>query len=291
MKMFKWLGIIVLCLVLLGTFAFFAVKTQSNSRIDKIWEVDVTMIDINGDSAALINGKHQAAIRGCTECHGQNLGGKVFLEDEDLGTIYASNITSGKGGLSNYTDEDYLRAIRHGIDQEGKSLFIMPAEEYYFIDNNDMGDLIGYLKSVPPVDNELPEHDLYFLAHALNTAGELRLLVAEMVDHEAPLIESAPEKLPTAEYGEYLAITCVACHQKSFIGGKIAGMPPDWPEASNLTKTGVLPNYDAIKFAQALRTGIKPDGNKIDPMFMPWPAFGQMDDVEMEALFNYLQTL
>lgn len=291
MKILKWLGIVFLGLILIAAFAFFAIRSQSISRIDKIWEVDVTIIEVNDDSAALVNGKHQAAIRGCTECHGQNLAGKVFLEDDGLGTIYATNITSGKGGLVNYTDEDYLRSIRHGIDQEGKSLFIMPSEEYYFMDNKDMGDLIGYLKSVPPIDNELPEHSLGFMAHALNTAGELRLLIAEMVDHDAPLIESAPEKMPSAEYGEYLAITCVACHQKSFKGGKIAGLPPDWPEASDLTNTGTLGNYDVAQFAKTMRTGIKPDGSKIDPMYMPWPAVGQMDDIELEALYVYLQTL
>jgi hypothetical protein len=39
-----------------------------------------------------------------------------------------------------------------------------------------------------------------------------------------------------------------------------------------------------------MRYGRRPNGVNIDP-FMPWQTFKQMSDVELEALWLYLQTL
>ena len=55
-------------------------------------------------------------------------------------------------------------------------------------------------------------------------------------------------------------------------------------------KTG-LAGFTLDDFKQVVRTGKrKQDGRKLADM-MPIEAFGQFDDVEMQALFSYLQSL
>ena len=64
------------------------------------------------------------------------------------------------------------------------------------------------------------------------------------------------------------------------------------PVPLNLTpdETGLL-GFSLDDFKQVLKTGKrKKDGRKLDPM-MPVESFGQFDDVEMQALFSYLQSL
>jgi mono/diheme cytochrome c family protein len=63
---------------------------------------------------------------------------------------------------------------------------------------------------------------------------------------------------------------------------------------ANLTpdpETGVLRDYTAAQFIEAMRTGRhKGQGRPILPP-MPWPAFGQMTDEDLRAMYAYLQQI
>jgi hypothetical protein len=114
--------------------------------------------------------------------------------------------------------------------------------------------------------------------------------VARRIDHAH--IEKAPPPTPDAAYGKYLARLCTGCHGEHLSGGPIPGAPPDMPVPLNLTpdKTG-LAGFTLDDFKQVLRTGKrKQDGRQLADM-MPVESFGQFDDVEMQALFSYLQAL
>lgn len=51
-----------------------------------------------------------------------------WLDVGPLGRIDSANLTSGEGGVGQQfsSDEDYVRALRHGIDPDGKPIY-MPA--------------------------------------------------------------------------------------------------------------------------------------------------------------------
>ena len=49
--------------------------------------------------------------------------------------------------------------------------------------------------------------------------------------------------------------------------------------------------YALAQFSAALRTGVRPDGRKMEPQYMPWSAFSAMTDTEVEALYRYLGSL
>ena len=285
----KWFGIMVGAAVGLLVLAVGGIYIVTNARINKTYEIVVETVRIPGDAEAIALGEHLSVIRGCTDCHYDNLAGGVFADDPALGTLYAGNLTPGAGGTGGYTDEDWVRAIRHGIGPDGKPLLWMPSQEFYFLGDEDLGALIGYLKTLPAVDNENPDHTLRPLGRALFLAGQLDLVPAELVDHDGPRPQTPPVGV-TVEYGEYMAVGCTGCHGPSFSGGPIPGAPPDWMPAANLTPNGNLASWTETEFIAAFRTGIKPNGKSFDEN-MPYKAVGQMSDDELKSVWLFLLSL
>jgi cytochrome c553 len=100
-----------------------------------------------------------------------------------------------------------------------------------------------------------------------------------------------PAEGRTVAYGEYLANSCRYCHGKKLDGGLVlAG--PTMPASTNLTpaEDGIA-HYTEEGFVRALREGLKPDGTSMETIHMPWQATAGMKDVEIQALWAYLNTL
>lgn len=282
------LAAIVVAVLALGALAVYA---ASNRRLSARYTVQPSPVTIPTDAAALERGKHLAQTRGCMDCHGADLGGAKVIEDGKMGVVYGPNITRGAGGVvAAYQENDYVRAIRHGVSADGHALFIMPSEDYALLSNEDLGALIAYLKSAPPVDRASVPVKVGPLARALLLAGKMPI-AAERIDHARVQPPTATPGV-TPEYGRYIAAaTCAGCHNPSFSGGKIDVGPPDWPPSANLTPdaSGRLAKWSEADFIAALRTGRRPDGSEINPI-MP-RNFGKMDDVELKALWAYLKTV
>lgn len=243
------------------------------------------------DSASVARGEHVLrVVAKCSECHGEDLGGKVFIDDPAFGRVFAPNLTRGNGGIAAaYADADFERAIRHGVARDGRRLVIMPSNEFQYLSDDDLGALVAYLKSVPPVDRVGPPIRIGPVARALYVAGQLPLFPAEEVLHANTPVPSVPVD-STVEYGEYFArIGCSGCHGATYGGGKIPGTPPDWPATANLTPTGIG-HYEFADFQRVLETGVRPDGTTLHPL-MPVAATKLMTPVEMTAVFKYLRTL
>lgn len=63
--------------------------------------------------------------------------------------------------------------------------------------------------------------------------------------------------------------------------------------AANLTpdaETGIGARYTEATFMKTIRTGKKPEGEMLLPP-MPWPAYRNMTDDDLKAIFAYLTTL
>jgi len=241
-------------------------------------------------SPALVErGQHfSRAIGKCGDCHGPDLGGKVFIDAGPLGTIIAPNLTTGRGGvLASYSDAQLERAIRHGVGPDGRALFVMPSQDYYAMSDADLAAVISYLRTVPPVDREHPDTRIGPLGRALYMAGKLPLVPAERMDHAAPRTPPAPGV--TVEYGRYLATVsgCTSCHGKDLAGGIVEA--PGTPPSSNLTPAGIG-TWTEEDFFTALRKGLRPDRTGIDP-FMPWASTALMTDDEIRAVWLYLRSV
>ena len=67
-------------------------------------------------------------------------------------TLHAANLTRGRGGIgATYSDEDWVRVLLHGVRKDGRSVVFMPSHDFRFT-RRDMGDIIAYFRSVPPVE-------------------------------------------------------------------------------------------------------------------------------------------
>jgi mono/diheme cytochrome c family protein len=280
------LGLLVL-LALVTAGVWYAAWRQ----INRVYHITgATMAVPHDDPQQLARGEHLVRSRGCAECHGSDLGGRVMVDNRMVGRIVASNLTRGRGGIGGFAPADFDRAIRYGVGRDGRSLILMPSEDYSELSDDDLAAIIAYLRSVPAVDRELPASALAFPVSARGVLrGDNPLLSATRIRPNAPHLDLPMAE--TAAYGEYVAGACRGCHGANFAGGRVASGPPDWPPASNLTPAGPLRHWTREQFVTALRSGHTPDGRALDPRAMPWRALGQMSDVELHALWLYLQSL
>ncbi|HET7229217.1 MAG TPA: c-type cytochrome [Longimicrobium sp.] len=283
------LGSIVLALIL-GIIVVYAASEASFRRAYD--DVAISPMRAATGAASIERGRHLAtAIGKCVDCHGGDLGGKVFIDAGPLGTVIASNLTTGRGGvISRYSDGQLERAIRHGIDADGRALAIMPSADYSVMSDTDVQALIAYLRTVPPVDRELPSTTIRTLGRALYVAGKLQLFPAEMMNHRAPRGAPVPAGV-TVEYGQYLASIggCRGCHGKD-LAGAAEGEGPGMPPAANLTPAGELKSWSEAQFFRAMRTGVRPNGQAIRAP-MPWALTGQSTDDELRALWMYIKSV
>jgi mono/diheme cytochrome c family protein len=288
-RVLKWLGIALgslLILIVIGLGVVYAITSRAMS---KTYAITPAPLSIPVDSASVTRGRHLAtAVNQCLNCHGDNLAGKVFVDNPVMGQIYSTNLTRGKGGTgARYSDLDYIRAIRHGIGRDGKPLLAMPADAFFYLSDPDLASIIAYVKSVPAVDAVLPPRKVGPLARALYLATDFPLIPGENLPHDQPPPAEVPRAVNT-EYGGYLATIagCKSCHLPDLNGG----VPIEGNVLSaNLTPTGIG-KWTEADFVKAMRSGIKPDGRVLSAV-MPWPYIRHMTDDELRALWVYLRSL
>jgi len=284
----QWVGKILGGLIGLIVIAAIAIFVISNATLNKHYDITAENVVIPTDDESIALGKHIAEARGCTDCHGENLAGTEMINDPVMAVLYAPNLTSGKGGAgSEFTDVDWINAIRHGVDESGQSLYIMPSNEYWYTSDRDLGALVAYLKTVPPVDTEYPKRQFGPLGRALLVAGMFPPPPASLIDHTGPR-PPEPEPGVTVEYGEYLHYLCIGCHRENMAGGPLAN--ETGAIAANLTPGGELAGWSEEDFVTAMRTGVTPSGQQLSDS-MPWRTVGRATDEELGALWLYLKSL
>ena len=290
-KVFKWIGIVLGSLVglilVVGVILYF----MGNARLNKTYDFPPSDIVLPTDEASIEFGRHRAESL-CQGCHGPDLGGiGNWFSAGPLGTVDSANLTSGEGGVgSTYTTEDYVRAIRHGVDSKGKPIFMPAVSSTSYLSDEDLGAIIAYLKTVPPVDRKTNGKNFTPLAKVLLVAGVLPQLPVEVVSHETHV--TAPEVGASVEYGEYMVNTndCRLCHGPELNGGPFPD-PTKTKISPNLTPGGEVAFWTEEEFINTIRTGITPSGHELDPEFMPWKEYRNFYDEELQAIWMYLGSL
>lgn len=287
-KAFKWIGISLGSLLVMVLAVYLFVYISTERRFNTAYQVEAKKLVIPTDSASYTQGAPLSIIKGCQDCHGPNLAGRVFIDDPALGRIVAANLTQGKGGLpANFSDADWVRAIKHGVDQQGKPLKIMPAEEFNSLTDRDLSALIAYCKSQPPVDNELPNHQLMPLARILTALDKVPMITAEKIDHSQQQVIEVKTQV-SAEYGKYLAVACTGCHRPNFQGGE--PIAPGFPTVADITPNGHPGKWTEEDFIHTLRTGKTPEGKTLNNEDMPWKMTKEYTDDELKSIWLFLNT-
>ncbi len=282
----KWVGIVLagLLTLLLGSSGVFAaiglfkIYAPRGGRVPDI--------KVAGTAEQVARGEH-LALAFCATCH--SLNGQLPLSGgADVGTaspvpigaLIPANLTPGSR-LKDWSDGEIFRAIREGVDPNGRPLITMLALSFRNLSDEDLQAVIAFLRSQPAVQNETPEDSPNVLFAIFSGAD----LVPE--PKPVPGVVVAPPKGSTANYGQYIVsyTGCGDCHGAN-LGGGSGGLTPAGP---NLT--AIVPKWTLDDFVQTMRTGVDPTGHRLDPRQMPWESIGKLDDVELAALYEYVHGL
>lgn len=87
----------------------------------------------------------------CRGCHGQRLSGGKIQGDPNMPII--ANITPHETGLKDWTETDFIRAMREGKHKDGRVLSgYMPWKAYEQMSDAELKAIWAYLRIVPAVE-------------------------------------------------------------------------------------------------------------------------------------------
>jgi len=223
-------------------------------------------------------------------------GGRIF-DLGPAGIIFTANITPDEEtGIGSWTDEEIETAIRIGVNPDGRRLFpLMPYRNYFNMAEDDMQALIAFLRSLEPVENEVPR---------IGPTGEG--IAPELIAEDDALLEAPVAADDPVARGEYLVNTimsCGDCHtpidpttgEPIFDQWLAGGQPWEGPwgivYGGNITpheETGIGTWTDE-EIAIAIRAGIRPDGRRL--ILMPWQDYIVLTDEDTESIVAYLRDI
>lgn len=283
----KWGGVVLAGLLTLLFALVTLVLAKGFFDLYRPYPVAAVNVTIEGTPEQIARGEHLAAFL-CASCHSQNgelpLSGGTNLSADTgmpLGDVYAPNITPA-GKIQDLSDADIFRILRTGVEPGGRltGMSFFPVRH---LSDDDAKSVIAYLRQAQPVEGTRPPMNPSPLFLAFMGLG----FISPQAANSPIQPVTAPPKAANKVYGEYVANfgACQDCHGPALDGN---APPPAPPGATNLTV--VMPQWSKKDFFQAMRTGVDSTGHQIRAP-MPWKSIGKLDDVELEALYEYLHAL
>jgi cytochrome c553 len=220
----------------------------------------------------------------CGACHSRTgtLTGGVDIGKDlavRLGSFVSSNLTPA-GPLQHWSDGEIFRAIRNGIDADGRWLVIMSLTNAGKLSDDDIRALIAYIRHQPAAGEATvdPPDAFNFFGLLLLGAGQFPLGKPVFVG-----MVTAPPKGATVQYGEYILSysDCRECHGAHLHGGVAGQLGPIGPDLN------IVKDWSRDGFVATMRTGKDPNGHEVGEQ-MPWRPIGKMDDDELSAVYEYL---
>lgn len=278
----RWLGMILSGLLALVLAVVVILAGVGYYRLNfPLYNYQTTELKIEASPKQIALGGKKAVL--CADCHSTNqkdLDGSAFnfLEGSPIGVVYAPNLTPG-GPLKDWTDAEVVRAIREGVDPQGKTLIIMPSEGLHAMSDSDAQAIVAFLRSLSSNERQTPERELSFMALVLIGANQFPLAAQEPIT--GPVI--APPA-GTVEYGKYITDSygCRDCHGKFLEGNEEFGGPK---------LVGVISGWTEDQFLAFFETGKDPNGKQSSDE-MPWRGYNiALSDSEQRDLYDYLHSL
>ena len=276
------IAVMTLALVLgAAALGFGALYLVSEARLRAVQPDPAFGHAIPADPVSFENGRHIARTRGCFGCHGQKLEGKDFGEQWDWPErAVAPNLALYARAHDAAAIE---AAVRQGIGRNGQALTSMPSYNFAHLTDDDMADLIAFLRSAPVAETPLPRPRLGWpVRWSFATGAETHM--ADIADLVPPLrIDQHTQ--PAMAHGEYLAMTmCNECHGLDVRGQTVMGPPtPD---------LAIAAAYSREDFQTLLETGRASDGRRLGLMSLVAPdRFRDLSEQELDDLHLFLSSL
>jgi len=293
----RWGGVVLSGLLTVIPLLLLALALIGFARLNQHFSNPAAQVRVAGTPAQLARGQQLAHI--CAGCHSPD--GRPVLSGVDfvstfgflpVGTFYAPNLTPS-GNIRDWTDGEVIRAIREGVHQNGRSLLIMPSENFRHMSDEDVQAVVAYLRSQPPTGGPTPENQW-------NVLGAIFLNLSDFRTAQSPVSGVTAPPPGTPEYGHYLVsiIGCADCHGEQ-LQGRVDNGQPGPPAGPNLTL--LVPTWTEAQFLKFMNTGLRPDGSPVPDETlpngtkrprMPWDEVrASTTDAELHDLYTYLHGL
>lgn len=310
-KLLKYVGYFLAIIV----FAIAGLLSYVKFALPDVGEAEDLKIDYTQER--IERGRYLAnTVSVCMDCHSKRdwskfsgpitegtlgMGGDRFDQSIGIpGVFYAKNITSS--GISRYTDGELFRLITSGVTKEGRAMFpLMPYPYYGRMDKEDIYSIISYVRSIPNMDNNVPESEPDFpMNFIINTIPQ------------KPVHEIKPEKTDLLAYGAYMtnAAGCAECHTQVDKGQIIeelkfgGGRNFKFPDGSIVISGNITPDQETGigKWTEEMfiqRFKAYADSAYASPSVaigefntvMPWTMYGQMEEGDLAAIYAYLRSV
>lgn len=210
----------------------------------------------------------------CSVCHTPRGALMQELNDQHLagafvGGWYAPNITSGKTGIGQWSDEQlkmFFKTGHNDIAVAGGDMGLAVERSLTHLTDSDIHDIIAYLRQVPAVPTSV-------------TAGRIETIKPINPDTVEHVVDNWQSQLniENASGASLYNGACASCHGFSGTGG--AGV--------NLTKNSSVHSPEPNNVVQVIANGIH---RNIDKKQFFMPAFsGQLDNQEIASITNYVR--
>jgi mono/diheme cytochrome c family protein len=308
----KLLGVLKWTSIVLGLVILIVVVTVL-SLYPPHYDAPQVQLSASSDSSVIAQGKYLVyGPAHCAECHIKADRKNIANLESDLlskplsggleftlpgGVVYSGNLTpDNETGIGRYTDAELARIIRYCVKPNNELLF--PFMAYSGVSDEDLTAIVSYLRSLEPVNSQMPEREIGFLIKGFS----LMFFDKPMLLHDN--IPKSVARDTTAAYGEYLSNSvsgCNSCHTKineitgEPIGPLMAGggrtpsvteEPGVWVYTPNLTQdreTGRMYGWSVEQFIARFRAG-----RGVKESIMPWEAFKSYSDNDLKAVYMYL---
>ena len=272
----RWLILSIIGVLVIWVLIVVGVFVASQSIIDRTYAYKDVNLVIADDNQTIIEGQRQARIHGCfNSCHGLGSEGKMF-SDGQLGiSLPAPNLTKL---AREYSAAEFERAVRQGIKPDGTALFFMPAPMYYNLNNDQLAQIISFLRRLPEQNTKLEERSFGLSYRWRLLTEDVRIMPEEV--QKVPYVGDISHVDPL-DHGRYLAMTtCSQCH-----GANLNGRD-DWTKPPSLIVTTV---YTFEDFKRLLRTGEAIGGRDVGAMRVASKRrFANFNDEELFNLYLFL---
>ena len=274
-------------------------------------------VKINNSPERIERGKYLANhVTVCMDCHSTRdwtkysgplvpgtlgKGGERFDQSFGFPGCYLSRNITPKG-ISRYSDGELFRAITTGVTKEGRAMFpVMPYPYYSKMDPDDIMCIIAYIRSLAPIDNDVPPSVSDFPMN----------IIINTIPKKAPG-GTRPDESNTLAYGAYLinACACRECHtpdkqgqiipELAFSGGRKFNMPDgSIVRSANITSstTTGIGNWGVDAFINRFKSYCdsiytpQPVAKGAFNTIMPWTMYAGMKRSDLAAIYAYLHSL
>lgn len=267
--------------------------------------IDEGALAISFTPGQVKRGEYLARAGNCVACH-TTRGGAAYAGGlairTPFGTVYSSNITPDtKTGIGTWTADHFWRAMHNGRSKDGRLLYpAFPYPNYTQVTREDSDAILAYLRSLPPVEQSRPAHDLRFPYDSQLALAVWRALFFDPGAFEPD--RSRPDEWNRGAYLVHGLGHCVACHSRRNVfgaitesvelsGGVVAMTGWYAPSLLSSSEAGVS-GWDTEHVVELLATGVSPRGSAMGPMAeVVYRSTQYLTREDLHAIAVFLQSL